>query len=55
MMIFCLVRIRTTDINVKTRCMITVVALMAQGITDNSMYHHLQNAKASGVTQKEMT
>lgn len=28
---------------------------MAQGITDNSMYHHLQNVKASGVTQKEMT
>lgn len=43
-----------TDIDVKTRCIITVVALMAQGITDDSLYHHLQNAKANGVTQKEI-
>ncbi|HFI0151492.1 TPA: carboxymuconolactone decarboxylase family protein, partial [Streptococcus suis] len=43
-----------TEIDVKTRCIITVVALMAQGITDDSLYHHLQNAKANGVTQKEI-
>ncbi|HFI0695929.1 TPA: carboxymuconolactone decarboxylase family protein [Streptococcus suis] len=43
-----------TDIDVKTRCIITVVTLMAQGITDDSLYHHLQNAKANGVTQKEI-
>lgn len=36
-----------TDINLKTRCIITVVALMAQGICDNSMKHHLQNAKTT--------
>ncbi len=42
------------DIDVKTRSIITVVALMAQGITDSSLKFHLQNAKDHGVTQKEM-
>ena len=32
------------DIDVKTRSIITVVALMAQGITDSSLKIHLQNA-----------
>lgn len=43
-----------TDIGLKTRCIITVVALMAQGITDTSLVHHLQNAKAHGVTKAEI-
>ena len=42
------------DIPVKTRCIITVVALMSQGITDSSMKHHLQNAKNNGVTKEEI-
>ena len=42
------------DIDVKTRSIITVVALMSQGITDNSLKFHLQNAKDHGVTQKEI-
>lgn len=42
------------DIDRKTRCMITVVALMASGITDSSLKYHLQNAKAQGVTKKEI-
>ena len=42
------------DIDVKTRSIITVVALMAQGITDSSLKFHLQNAKNHGVTQKEI-
>lgn len=42
------------DIDVKTRSIITVVALMASGITDSSLKFHLQNAKAHGVTQKEI-
>ena len=33
------------DIDVKTRSIITVVALMSQGITDSSLKFHLQNAK----------
>lgn len=42
------------DIDLKTRCIITVVALMSSGITDSSLVYHLQNAKANGVTQKEI-
>ena len=42
------------DIPLKTRCIITVVALMSQGITDSSMKHHLQNAKNNGVTKEEI-
>ena len=42
------------DIDLKTRSIITVVALMAQGITDSSLKFHLQNAKDHGVTQKEV-
>ncbi len=42
------------DISLKTRAIITVVALMAQGITDDALIHHLQNAKKQGVSQKEI-
>ncbi len=41
-------------IDIKTRCIITVVALMSSGITDSSLVHHLQNAKAHGVTKEEI-
>lgn len=41
------------DIDVKTRCIITVVALMSSGITDSSLKYHLENAKKNGVTKKE--
>lgn len=41
-------------IDVKTKCIITVVALMSSGITDSSLTHHLQNAKAHGVTKAEI-
>ncbi len=42
------------DIDLKTRSIITVVALMASGVTDSSLKFHLQNAKAHGVTQEEI-
>ena len=41
-------------IDTKTRCIITVVSLMASGITDSSLTYHLQNAKAHGVTKAEI-
>jgi alkylhydroperoxidase/carboxymuconolactone decarboxylase family protein YurZ len=41
-------------IDVKTKCIITVVSLMASGITDSSLTYHLQNAKAHGVTKDEI-
>ena len=43
-----------TDIDLKTRSIITVVALMSQGVTDNSIRYHIQNAKNHGVSQKEI-
>ena len=42
------------DIDLKTRSIITVVALMSQGITDSSLKYHILNAKNHGVSQKEM-
>ena len=42
------------DIDHKTRCIITVVALMSSGITDSSLKYHLENAKKAGVTKKEI-
>ena len=42
------------DIDLKTRCIITVVALMSSGITDSSLKYHLENAKNAGVTKKEI-
>ena len=41
-------------IDVKTKCIVTVVSLMASGITDSSLGYHLQNAKAHGVTKDEI-
>ena len=43
-----------TDIDLKTRSIITVVALMSQGVTDNSIRYHIQNAKNHGISQREM-
>ena len=42
------------DIDLKTRCIITVVGLMSSGITDSSLTYHLQNAKNNGVSKKEI-
>ena len=41
-------------IDIKTKCIITVVSLMASGITDSSLTYHLQNAKKNGVTKEEI-
>lgn len=42
------------DISHKIRCIITVVALMASGVTDSSLKYHLENAKKAGVTKREI-
>ena len=42
------------DIDLKTRCIITVVALMSSGVTDSSLKYHIENAKNNGVTAKEI-
>ncbi len=45
---------RTDKLSLKQRSMITVTAFMAQGLTDTSFVHHLQNAKNNGVTGTEI-
>ena len=42
------------DIDLKTRSIITVVALMSQGVTDSAIKFHIMNAKNHGVSRKEM-
>ena len=42
------------DIDLKIRCIITVVALMSSGVTDASLKYHFENAKNNGVTAKEI-
>ncbi|MBU5627588.1 carboxymuconolactone decarboxylase family protein [Oscillibacter sp. MSJ-2] len=38
----------------RQRCIVTVVALMASGVTDSSLKYHLENAKKAGVTRQEI-
>lgn len=40
--------------SLRDRCIVTVTALMAKGITDNSIKYHIENAKNHGVTKTEM-
>ena len=40
-------------IDIKMKCIITLVSLMSSGITDSSLSYHLQNAKAHGITKEE--
>mgnify|MGYP005907455819 FL=1 len=42
------------DISLKTRCIVTLTALISMGITDSSLKFHLLNAKKNGVTKKEI-
>lgn len=42
-------------IDLKTRCIITVTALMSSGITDSSLNYHLENAKKNSVTKEEIS
>ena len=41
-------------IDVKTKCIITVVSLMASGITDSSLGYHKKKKKNHGVTKEEI-
>lgn len=43
------------SIDLKTRCIITVVALISSGITDNSLKYHIENAKKNGLTKEEIS
>lgn len=45
---------RNDLLSLRDRSLVTVTALIAQGITDTSLVHHLQNAKANGITRTEI-
>ena len=44
---------REEELDLKTRSIITVVALMSKGILDSSLKYHIINAKKNGVTKEE--
>ena len=45
---------REDKLPLRDRSLITVVALMAQGLTDISFKHHLELAKKNGITRDEI-
>ena len=45
---------RESELSARDRSLITVTALMAQGLTDTSFGHHLQMAKENGITRSEI-
>ena len=45
---------REDQLSPRDRSLITVSALMSSGILDSSLLHHIQRAKANGVTGEEM-
>ena len=45
---------REDKLSLRDRSLITVVALMAQGLCDTSFQHHLMNAKNNGITKTEI-
>ena len=45
---------REGELSLRDRSVVTVVALMAQGLTDTSFGHHLQMAKENGITRSEI-
>lgn len=45
---------REDGLSLRDRSVVTVVALMAQGLTDSSFQYHLMSAKNNGVTRTEI-
>lgn len=45
---------RENKLSLRDRSLVTVVALMAQGLTDESFRFHLQSAKNNGITRNEI-
>ena len=45
---------REDKLSLRDRSLVTVVALMAQGLTDESFRYHLMSAKANGITKEEI-
>lgn len=45
---------REDKLSLRDRSLVTVVALMAQGLVDSSFQYHLVTAKQNGITQTEI-
>ncbi len=45
---------REDQLSLRDRSLVTVVALMAQGLTDSSFKYHLMSAKKNGITRTEI-
>ncbi len=45
---------REQQLSLRDRSLVTVTALMAQGLVDSSFRYHLENAKKNGVTKEEI-
>ena len=45
---------RTDKLSLRDRSLVTVVSLLAQGLTDESFGYHLKTAKNNGITRTEM-
>lgn len=45
---------RERELSLRDRSVVTVVALMSQGLTDSSFKYHLMSAKNNGVTRTEI-
>ncbi len=45
---------REDKLSIRDRSLVTVVSLMAQGLTDSSLTYHLQEAKKNGITKTEI-
>lgn len=45
---------REDKLSLRDRSLVTVTALMAQGLVDSSFKYHLMNAKNNGITKEEI-
>ena len=45
---------RETQLSLRDRSLVTVTALLAQGLADASFLHHLETAKKNGITKEEI-
>ena len=45
---------REDKLSLRDRSLVTVVALMAQGLADSSFQYHLSTAKQNGITRQEI-
>ena len=45
---------REDKLSLRDRSLVTVTALMAQGLADSSFRHHLENAKRNGIIREEI-